>query len=278
MDDKHSSDLTDFFERAVCQIAEAENETDTAEVVRRLTSEARQLINSERLAAGARLARWFAHQINNPLATISGNTQLLARRLESDGSVDGSLPKYMRYVEAIHGEVERCAGITSELLEFTRPRDLRLEPVDVAQAVIQAVELAAYGYDRGRVTVAEGVNDRLPKALVDKELSVRAVYEVVLNALQASGTSGSVMVDASVSSGAAFGKRVGITVADTGHGIAEEILPEVFDPFFSTREKARGLGLTTALAIMRQLGGTIDISETGPTGTVVVIQTPIRSN
>jgi len=279
MDDKHSNNLTSVLERAAHQIAGAENETQKAEAVRRLTSEVQQLTNSEKLAAGARLARWLAHQINNPLATMSGNAQLLARRLESDASVQESLPRYMACVEAIHIEAERCAAITGELLDFTRPKDLRPETIDVAQAVIESVELAACGYNRKKVIVAEGVNGSLPKVLVDKELLIRALYEVTLNAVQATAKDGVVTVDAIAASGGpgTLG-YVRITVADTGPGIPEEILPNLFDPFFSTREKARGLGLTTALAIMRQIGGIVEISETGPAGTVAAIQLPTGSD
>jgi len=250
---------------------------EKAEVPRRSAAKVHESINSEKLAAAGRLAAWLAHQINNPLGTISGSAQLLARRLERDIGDHGQLQPYLSYLETVQNQVERCVQITSDLLDFTRPHDIDLRSVDVMQAVGEAVDLAYYGRRQDSVVVRKHRNHDLPKVRTDKDLLVRVLYEVIANALYVAGTDGILTVDVSVASRSkGRSDLLRITVRDNGPGIPEDVLPRVFDPFFSTREKARGLGLTTSLAIMRQLGGSIEVSETGPSGTVMAITLPTK--
>lgn len=277
MEHRPTDNLTICVEQVRSRVGRARDEAEVTAVLRRFLAEIREQINAERVAAASRLAGWLAHQINNPLGTISGNAQLLARRLERDIGDGDLLQAYLRYVEAIQSETERCARITSDLLDFTRPRDADLRSIDVRDAVTEALDLASYGRGQCKVSVAPTGEGDPPRAWADKELLVRVLYEVISNAIQAASDDGSVRIQVGMAPDEADGAEwVRITVADTGPGIAEDILPRVFEPFFSTREKARGLGLTTGLAIMRQLGGTIEVSETGPGGTVAAIQIPAR--
>jgi signal transduction histidine kinase len=271
-----TDNLTGYLGAVVERIRRARDEAEATDVLNRSAAEIRECMNAERLAAASRLAGWLAHKINNPLGSISGNAQLLARRLERDTSATDALQVYMRYIEAIQNQTERSAGVTNELLEFTRPRDVRLGGVDLAGAVLEAIDLACYGWGRKNVIVAEGVKD-LPKANTDKDLLVRVLYEVILNAIQATSEDGAVTIDAGLDKSASGeADRALIIVTDNGPGIAEEVLPRVFEPFFSTREKARGLGLTTSLSIMRRLNGSLEVSGAVGSGATVSIRVPVK--
>lgn len=232
----------------------------------------REQVNSEKLEAAGRLAAWLAHQINNPLGTISGNAQLLSRRLERDISDPETLAVYMRYIETIRSQIERCAQITGEMLDFTRPRDVEIGDVDIIQAVRDAFELASFGKSECSINII--ANNSSLTVQTDKELIVRVLYEVLSNAIRAAADDGTVTVEVEQPEAA---DMVRIIVRDSGTGIAEDMLPRIFEPFFSTREKSRGLGLTRSLKFMRQLGGNIEVRETGPGGTTMVITLPAGS-
>ena len=252
------------------RLGHARDSDELAEVVRATAAEIREQINVERLAAAGRLAGWLAHRINNPIGAIAGNAQLLSKRLERDIGDAGSLEIYMRYLREIESQTERCARITGDLLEFTQPDHISLRAVDLAETIAEAVGLACYGRGHPKVSVVRTADGDPPQIRTDGDLLVRALYEIIVNAIQATCDEGSVTISAN----AAGSQWVRISVADSGLGISEEILPRVFDPFFSTKENARGLGLSTCLTIVRRLGGALTINETGPDGTTVLIELP----
>ncbi len=236
---------------------------------RETTGAAMESVAAERLEAAGRLAAWVAHQINNPLGAISGSAQLLARRLQRDIGDSDALRAYLGYLEAIQSHTERCARITGEALSFTRSGDPELRKVDVSDAVSEAVELVRYAYPDSRIMQVLDKKDRIPEVKADREWLTRVVFELVSNAAAVSeGGSVSVKVSADAS-------EVRVKVSDSGPGIADEVLPRVFDPFFSTREKARGMGLTVSLEMMRKMGGSLKIEKSDSKGSTFTIAVPV---
>lgn len=266
-DNNITGNLTGYLEDLASRLQRTEGD-ESREIVDRAVAEIRDCINSERLIAASRIAGWLAHKINNPLGTISGNAQLLGRRLNRDISDEDALSAYRRYIEAMQNQIERCVEITSELLEFTRLRDVEVQSINLIQIMETAAEMACYNRGQSRVSVeTAGI---LPEVKTDGELLVKVLYEVIINAIYAAGETG----DVKVTAGNDGLRSVWIKVADTGPGIPESVLPMVFDPFFSTREKAKGLGLTSSLAIVKQLNGTLEITDTGSNGTVITVKIP----
>lgn len=276
METRATDNLTGYLKDVFARASQAQDETEADELLKQSVVELTEKINVERLLAASRMAGWLAHEINNPLGAISGNAQLLARRLERDIGEGDTLPGYLRYVDGIRNQTERCARITSELLEFTKSRDVDLKSIDVESVISDVADLAAYGQKNCRVTVVEPAMP-IPKVQADRELLAKTLFEVILNAVQASPESGEVKIETSSCAAGEGGRAlVKITVSDSGEGIPDDAILRVFDPFFSTKEKAKGLGLTTSLAIMRQLGGSLEIAKTGPDGTVFALQLPVR--
>jgi signal transduction histidine kinase len=226
-------------------------------------------VAAERLEAAGRLAAWVAHQINNPLGAISGNAQLLARRLQRDISDPEALRAYLGYLEAIQSHTERCARITGEALNFTRASDPEMRKVDVSDVAAEAVDLVRYAYPDSRIMLVLDKKDRIPEVKADREWLTRVVFELVSNAAAVS-QGGSVNLDVSADL-----SEVRVRISDSGPGIADEVLPRVFDPFFSTREKARGMGLTVSLEMMRKMGGSLKIEKSGSKGSTFTIAIPV---
>lgn len=222
---------------------------------------------AERLEAAARLAGWFAHQINNPLGAISGSAQLLGKRLQRDIADCEALAAYTRYLEEIQSQAERCARITGEMLDFTQPGEPDLRRIDVLEVIAHAVNLARYAHPEARMEIAD--KGAAPPVRADREWLVRAVFEVLSNAAQAS-ESRPVKIEARNS-----GARLQVRIEDSGPGISDDVLPRIFDPFFSTRDKARGMGLTLALEMMRKMAGSLKVEKTDPAGSVFMFEIPL---
>jgi signal transduction histidine kinase len=232
--------------------------------------QSRDLLAAQRLEAAGRLAAWVAHQINNPLGAISGNAQLLARRLQRDIRDPELLQDYLRYIEGIQSQTERCARITGEMLNFTRPGEPDLRAVDLSGLIRDAIELVGYAYPGCEIECDSDEWSDLPKASADSDWLIRMLFELLSNAVQASDRT-PVFVSMQITSAG----RVEIEIRDFGSGIDDGILLRIFDPFFSTREKSRGLGLTLCLEMSRKMGGDLRVAETSESGSVFVASLPV---
>ena len=235
----------------------------------------KEMLVAARLEAANRLAAWFAHHINNPLGAISGNAQLLARRLQRDVSDPNLLQDYMRYLDGIQSQTERCAGITAEMLNLTRPGDPELRALHVADVIREAIELIQYAHPDCRIVFDPDDKDALPKVMADKEWLSRVIFELLSNAVQALPGE-PVNIEAKVvEARKGSGEHVRVDIRDCGPGIPEDVLPRIFDPFFSTRAKARGLGLTIGLEMMRKMGGSLRVARSERRGTIFTISIPV---
>jgi len=238
---------------------------------------------SERLDAAGRLAAWIAHQINNPLGAISGNAQLLARRLQRDIGDPEALGAYLSYLEAVQNQTERCARITAEALNFTQIGEPDPRRLSVPDVVSDAVELVRYGHPECCVNLSAPAASKCLETRADREWLTRAVFEVLANAVQASDFavatsdkpgSGPVEIAVGVERKPRRPSEIRIGVSDSGPGIPEDVLPRIFDPFFSTKDDARGLGLTLALDMMLRMNGRVAVERTDETGSVVAVYIP----
>jgi two-component system, NtrC family, sensor kinase len=235
-------------------------------------SPGREHVAAERLEAGSRLSGWFAHQINNPLGAISGNAQLLMRRLQRDIKDAEALQDYMRYLEGIQAQTERCARITGEMLNFTQSSEPDLRALDVHEVIREAVDIVRYAHPDSPVAYESDDHQPLPAVRADREVLIRVLFELLSNAVEVS-SGGIVRILAGVA--ASRKPKVQVQVQDSGPGISRDVLPRIFDPFFSTREKARGLGLTVGLELIQRMGGTLKVERTDGAGSVFTVGIPV---
>jgi two-component system CheB/CheR fusion protein len=218
------------------------------------------LREQEALARLGQMAAVVAHEVKNPIAGIRGALQVIGARMPGE-SRDRSI------IGDIIGRLDALNGVVQDLLVFARPRELRTGPVDLRALVMSTADLMARDPAmRGlRVTVTG------PEAIAqgDREQLQLLFHNILTNAAQAMGGSGSVDVDMRPSAGGWT-----IAVADHGPGMPPEVREKAFEAFFTTKHRGTGLGLPTARRIVEAHGGRIEIDTPAGGGTVVSISLP----
>lgn len=225
-------------------------------------------VRAERLQAVAELSASLAHEIRNPLASIRSATEQLARRHATDADEDELILRSL-----IVRETDRLSGLLSDFLDFARARVARMETVDIGSLVHTAAMLAASHPDRGTgVEISVSVAPDLPRVEVDDDLLHRAVFNLVLNAIQAVENAGHVYVevdrlvcDTNASAGADPGPVIGdllsISVTDDGPGIPDSVRDRLFEPFVTSKSGGSGLGLPVVHRAVEAHSGTIHVDS-----------------
>jgi signal transduction histidine kinase len=226
-----------------------------------------QLVQSTKLAAIGELAASVAHELNNPLTVILGNAQILLRSI-SDEKAAGKL-------SAIEHETQRAARIIRNLLDFSRKREPRRDPVginDVVGRTVELVHLKLRGRDIALETVLE---PRVPILLGDSDQLTQVLLNFIGNAIDAISGSGSVTVATAIGPDG----EVEFTVMDTGCGMTAEQAGRIFEPFFTTKAegKGTGLGLSIALGIIRGHGGCVTVESEVGKGTTMRARLPVAT-
>lgn len=223
----------------------------------------RQLVQSERLAGIGTLASGVAHEINNPLFAISGLAEILASRLED--------PLCRRHAQKIVEYSASIAQIVEELSRYSRAGSTsERAPVDLAACVKKGLALLRHHREFRSATVEADLQP-VRHVLGNEQELVQVVVNLVQNAVQATEGAGSVRV-----STAQQGDRVSMTVRDTGHGIPDEHLEQLFDAFFTTKPPGRGtgLGLFVVHRIITAHGGSVRVDRPPDGGAAFVVELP----
>jgi len=208
-----------------------------------------------KLDAMKELAYGASHEINNPLANISARAQSLLR--------DERDPERRRTLEAINQQALRAHEMISDLMLFARPPKLQLAAVNLGEVIQQAARGLASDLQRREIILAITIDDPSPSCSGDNTQLQVAIHALVDNAANAIGRGGVINVAVKRDEES----RAQIIVDDNGPGIAAEIRPHIFEPFYSGREAGRGLGfgLSKAWRIITLHGGGIEV-ESPPTG------------
>ena len=237
------------------------------------------LLRQEKLASLGRLAAGLAHELNNPLNTIAGFVEALERRAGAETlRACRDFEDFPRFLQMVHGEVDRAASIIRRLLDFARQREPTFAPMDLGKLIADSVSFV-----EGQAALANKriIGVPLPGPLelrADAQMLQQLLLNLLTNALDAIEGGGEVRIAATAAHRPHEGVK--ISIADDGCGIAAEDLPKVFDPFFTTKElgKGTGLGLPICQSIVEQHGGTIDLKSEGRgRGTVVTVRLPVQS-
>ncbi len=227
-------------------------------VDRDVTNETRlreQLIHSERLAAIGQLVSGVAHELNNPLQSVVGFTELL---IEAERR-----PETRTDLEHVRHEANRAAKIVRNLLAFVRRSSTDREPVDMNELVASTLALREYDLHAAGIVVETAYAAALPTILVNREEIQQVLLNLILNAEQAMrGHRGGGRLQ--VRTGPA-GEGVAIEVQDDGPGIPEALAGQIFEPFFSTKDvgEGTGLGLSIALGIAESHDGSLTLVPRG---------------
>jgi PAS domain S-box-containing protein len=237
--------------------------TERREAQLQLEQMHQQLAESQKLDALGQLTGGVAHDFNNLLMVISGSLHTLKKAVGDD-------PKCQRAISAIEGASKRGASLTSQLLTFARRQSVNPQSVDVAERIdaVREVLDAAVG---SAVKLQFDVDPGVWPVLVDVAEFETALVNLVINARDAMTGGGVITLSAHNDTP---GGNVAISVADTGTGIAPDILSKIFDPFFTTKPigKGTGLGLSQVHGFAHQAGGTVKVaSELGKGATITIL-------
>lgn len=228
-----------------------------------------QLIQSEKLSGIGEFIAGVAHELNNPLTSVMGFSELLKQAV-----VD---PQYHKYLDMLNKSAVRCQKIVQALLSFARRRSPERKLANVNELVENAVEILQYQLRTGNVTVTTQLDPQLPPAMVDPHQLQQVFVNIINNARQA--------IEAHQPNGwikirtEAREEWLKIIFQDNGPGISPEILSKIFDPFFTTKDigEGTGLGLSLCYGIVKEHGGTITpISRPGD-GATFVVELPLAT-
>jgi len=228
------------------------------EVVRRLRENEEQLIQAEKLTSLGQMAASIAHEINNPLAGVLVYTQLLSKKVTS-----GTFKKEeaLDYLSKMESEVSRCSRIIRNLLDFARQTEPTFRLVDINRVLEQVLSMVSYQAQLQKIEVVKEFSASLPNVRADSDQLQQVFTNLTLNAIQAMPDGGRLTLCSSV-----IDTEVRADVQDTGCGIPKENLAKLFTPFFTTKEKGKGVGLGLAVAhgIIERHKGRIKVqSEVG---------------
>jgi signal transduction histidine kinase len=241
------------------KVAEVERTTES------LREAQAHLVRSEQLASVGRLAAGIAHEIGNPIAAIMGMQDLLL-----EGGLDNAQER--DFLVRMRNETDRINQIVRDLLDFARPTaksvTLPTEPTNVEAAVSDTVALITPQKSIRDVAVAVHVDADLPAVLLSREHLVQVLLNLLLNAADACGPGGQVVVRASQD-----GDSVRISVEDDGPGVSPEVRSRLFEPFVTTKDvgKGTGLGLAVCRGLVEASGGSIALDATHSPGARFVV-------
>ena len=227
-----------------------------------------------KLEGARRSVRWLAHELNNALGTISGCAQLIDRLL-SQPDPSAGIEKSKGYAKSIHAEATRCSQLLMDVVLSIQEVDLHPTESDI-HSILDAALAKALPDDGSGITVYRTYDKSVPQVPVDQALIEQAFHSIFLNAVQAMPTGGDLRLDTCYIAGPDSGGVVKIYVTDTGSGVSESAVGQVFTPFFSTKNRSRGLGLSLAASTIRRHGGEIKLHSVEGRGTTVEITLPVR--
>ena len=254
-----------------------------------------RLRRAENLASLTTLAAGVAHEIKNPLGSISIHIQLIQKALKASraaceddddgeartaaggsGSLDRSAAPQApfalidKYLGIVNEEIDRLNRIVVDFLFAVRPMDIDLRDGDLNGLIRELVEFMSYELEAARIRCDLQLARDLPETRYDERYIKQALLNLVKNAVAAMPSGGTLTIRT-----VRAGDEVKLSVADTGIGIPEENLPKIFEPYFTTKESGSGLGLTLVFKIIKEHRGEITVKSKESEGTAFTIVLPV---
>lgn len=234
---------------------------------------------NESLASMTTMAAGVAHEIKNPLASISIYLQLLDRELLRNGSVDKDTAD--KYLSVVKEEVDRLNSIAVDFLFAVKPMSVNLEKMNINDIVDKVVKVVDPELKGKGILLDLRLATSMPNVMIDPALMKQVVLNLVKNAMQAmegnSDRNGNACTKEKHITITSYmdGEYAALSVADTGCGMTEEQMEKIFEPYFTTKSNGTGLGLTVLFKIMKALSGDVNVHSTLGVGSEFIIRVPI---
>ncbi len=251
-----------------CAIKTQDEIGDLAIAFNQMTRDLKQsrdkLVQAERLATAGKMSASFAHEIRNPLSSMRMLSQMLLQKPQVSDEQRQSL-------EYILEEIERIDTIVKGLMDFARPTTLNLERQSLVPVLQSVLALMEANLTHHQLRLVLELDAELPDFAFDADKIKQAFMNVVLNAMEAMAEGGTVTVSAFKQEAS-----VCIKVMDTGIGISEADIAQLFEPFFTSKPKGTGLGLANVKRIFAEHGGAVEIESVLGEGTTVLMWLPLN--
>jgi two-component system, NtrC family, sensor histidine kinase HydH len=210
-----------------------------------------------------KMAPVFAHEIRNPLGSIKGAAQVLRTEIDQEN--------HRRLLDVITEETNRLNSVVSQFLDYARPTKIEMQPAAVNTVIEKAMALIETDRVAEHVHIRLELHPHLPPALMDRQQIHQIILNIALNAIEAMPEGGTLTVRTTKIEGA-DGDAVGISIRDTGQGMQRDVVRQIFKPFFTTKERGVGLGLSVCRRIIADHGGKIRVKSLPKQGTIFYIR------
>ncbi|MCP4748114.1 MAG: PAS domain-containing protein [Desulfobacteraceae bacterium] len=235
-----------------------------------------RVAQEDRLASLGRLVASVCHEINNPISSIVTFNKLVLSYIREGNLPPQGLAGFDRYLDLSVKEALRCGDIVKNLLTFARPKNIETEQIDMADMVKTVMMLTAHQLEMAEVIAdVQLPSDTAFVAWADSALIQQCLMNLIFNALESMPEGGRLTIRGQTQDD---GQKIWLTVTDTGHGIDPDDIPQIFEPFYSTKKNGKGvgLGLSMVYGIIREHHGTVEVESEKDEGTVFKITLPAR--
>ena len=232
-----------------------------SESVRRLEDEIEM---SRRMSAGSRLTRGVAHEVKNPINAIVLHLHLLQNKLQQAD------PSTRRHIDIIGNEIHRLDRVVQILVDFTRPRDLKLEEIDLRRLLDDVALLASPDAEQHGVAMVKDLPSQPLFVKVDADFMKQAILNIMINGVQAMPEGGTLTVSARREEGI-----VVTEIRDTGTGIPKDVQEKIFELYFTTKKAGSGIGLAQTYQILQWHYGSVDFDSVDGQGTTFRLRIPL---
>ena len=262
--DERVNTLTMFVNQASLAIENAETYKSLEDKIDQLTETQQRLIRSEKLAAIGSMSSYVAHEIRNPLVTIGGFAKTLSRFTFTDAKIKVN-------IDIIIEEVKHLEKILNNITDFAKPSKPEKIDVQLCEIMENTCLLMENYFQEKHITLQKKYETGVPEAPVDPTQIKQVFLNILMNAVESMPDGGKLDVNIESIDGS-----VKIYIVDAGKGMKQDVLQNIYDPFFTTKPSGTGVGLSVSLKIIEDHGGTIDaISEQGK-GTTMLLTLPIK--
>jgi len=232
-----------------------------------------ELINIERIASLGKLSSSVAHEINNPLSGVLTYTKLVHKHLRKVDMDRGEKESMLRYLSVIEGETKRCGDIVKGLLDFSRSDKVDFKPYHLHRLLKETYTLIEHQMKMENILFQTDFSATKDLIMCSGNQVKQAGIAILMNASEAIHENGIIVIRTSNPDD----EHILLEITDNGAGIAPEDIPHIFEPFFSTKEKASGIGLGLAIVhgIIQNHNGKIEVDSEIGKGTTISIQVPL---
>lgn len=238
----------------------------------------RQLVQSDRFSIIKEFTGGIAHELKNPFTSILGYAQIAKEKLQDKEKIEDAndVKSLYTYFDFVEKDINSCRTMIDDLLNFSRPTDLRLEPFDTNAAILEEVEMIKPQFESKNLKIIQNLAENMPKIKANKEKIKQVIRNILVNARKFMDENGELVIYTAIRS-EENRDYIEMRFRDDGIGILEEDLGKIFLPFFTTKHggEGTGLGMSISYGIIKNHQGSIEVDSVYGHGTTFKVRIPV---